>query len=340
MKFRGTNPAPKTNPVFLSWAVVLVGVFLIWSQLCASAQAQAYSTGGRGEKILIIFHAGSLSIPFKEIAKGFVARYPGVKVVREAAGSRTCARKIVDLDRPCDVMASADYTVIENLLIPDYASWNISFATNEMAIMYRPDSKYAGQINGRNWYHILLRKGVEYGHSDPNSDPCGYRTLLVWQLAEKYYHAPGLYEKLRSGCPPRNVRPKETDLIALLEAGEIDYLFIYRSVCMQHNMPFVNLPEQINLGSSKYAGLYKQAHVKITGKSPSSFIEKRGKPMIYGITIPKNAPHRTLAVKFVAFLLSKEGREIMRRNGQPPLGVPQVTGDVSRIPAALKSLLR
>jgi len=291
-----------------------------------------------GEK-LIIFHAGSLSIPFREMAKAFEGRYPGVEVIREAAGSRTCARKISDLGRPADIMASADYTVIENLLIPKYAAWNISFATNEMAIMYRPDSKYAKEINGQNWYRILLRKDVEYGHSDPNSDPCGYRSQLVWQLAEKYYQVPGLYEKLKAGCPARNVRPKETDLIALLEAGELDYLFIYKSVAMQHHMPFVNLPVNINLASSEYAGFYNRASTKISGKTPGSFIVKKGKPMVYGITIPKNAPHRERAVQFISFLLGPEGREIMRRNGQEPLPVAKVTGDFNQLPEALKPFM-
>ncbi len=306
--------------------------------ICISLLVPPLSAEGR-EK-LIIFHAGSLSIPFKEMAKAFISRYPGVEVIREAAGSRTCARKITDLGRPCDVMASADYTVIENLLIPKYAAWNISFATNEMAIMYRPDSKYAKEINGQNWYRILLRKGVEYGHSDPNNDPCGYRTLLVWQLAEKYYQVPGLYNRLKAGCPLRNVRPKETDLIALLEAGQIDYLFIYKSVCLQHHTPFVKLPDHINLGCSRLADFYKQASIKISGKTPGSFIEKRGKPMIYGITIPKNSPNPDLAARFVAFVLGPEGRRIMEQNGQAPLQVPEATGNVVLLPPLLKSLVK
>lgn len=293
---------------------------------------------GESNNKIIIFHAGSLAIPFKEMAKDFTKLHPRVEVVREAAGSRTCARKITDLGLPCDVMASADYTVIQNLLIPKWASWNISFATNEMAIMYRPDSEYAKEINSKNWYRILLRKGVEYGHSDPNTDPCGYRSQLVWQLAEKYYHVPGLYEKLKARCPLRNVRPKETDLIALLEAGQLDYVFIYRSVCMQHKMPYVKLPDQINLGSSRFADFYKQASIKISGKKPGTFIEKTGKPMVYGITIPKNAPHHDLAVQFVAFVLGPKGRAIMKRNGQAPLAL--ATGDVSRLPAQLKQLVR
>ena len=292
-----------------------------------------------GEK-LIVFHAGSLSVPFLRAAAAFEKLNTGVTVEREAAGSRTCARKITDLNRPCDVMASADYTVIDNLLFPDHAQWDIQFATNEMAIMFRPDSPGADIINGKNWFSVLLKKGAEYGHSDPNSDPCGYRTMLCWQLAEKFYNRPELYDRLKKGCPQKNVRPKETDLIALLEAGEIDYLFIYRSVCIQHNMPYVSLPAQINLGSFAYADYYQQASVEISGKKPGTHIVKRGMPMVYGITVIKNAPHRAMAEKFIAFILGPAGREIMAQSGQQPLVPAVVTGNADELPVFLKEFLQ
>ena len=66
------------------------------------------------EKI-VVFHAGSLSVPFSQIEKKFEAKYPQYDVIREAAGSRACARKITVLHRKADVMASADYKVIDNL---------------------------------------------------------------------------------------------------------------------------------------------------------------------------------------------------------------------------------
>ncbi len=288
---------------------------------------------------LIIFHAGSLSIPFAEISRAFTKKYPRVQILREAAGSRTCARKITDLGKPCDIMASADYTVIDDLLIPDHADWNIAFASNEMAIMYRPDSQFSGEINSANWPEILLRKGVNYGHSDPNSDPCGYRTLLTWQLAEIFYDRPGLYQQLVAHCPPKNIRPKETDLIALMESGELDYLFIYRSICEQHHLPHVTLPDQINLKSSRYADFYKQAQVKISGKKPGEQIVKKGKPMVYGITICKKAPNREAAIAFVSFLISPAGRAIMAANGQPPLWPVRISGDDTKLPAELQQIL-
>jgi len=312
--------------------VLLLGfVFVCFIAFPSSAQ-------NRGK--VIIFHAGSLSIPFKQIAEAFNKKYPNVQVLREAAGSRICARKITDLKRRCDIMASADYSVIDTLLIPNYASWDIHFATNEMAIMYRPNSKYANEINSKNWYDILLKKGVEYGHSDPNADPAGYRSQLVWQLAEKYYKVPGLYKKLIAGCPLQNIRPKETDLIPLVEAGQLDYLFIYKSVCEQHHMPFVALPAQINLGSPAYADFYKQAMIRISGKKPGTFIEKKGAPMVYGITIPGNAPNKEWAIKFLAFVLGPQGRNIMEKNGQHAIYPVKLSGDSDQLPPAIKQLVK
>jgi molybdate/tungstate transport system substrate-binding protein len=319
---------------FLGKSVLVVLASLVWVAFLGLPSLAE----NQGE--VIIFHAGSLSIPLKQMAEAFNKQYPNVKVLREAGGSRICARKITDLKKPCDIMASADYSVIDTLLIPKYASWDIHFATNQMAIMYRPDSKYAKEINGNNWYKILLRKGVQYGHSDPNADPCGYRSLLVWQLAEKHYKDPGLYKKLLDHCPPQNIRPKETDLIALLEAGQLDYVFIYKSVCEQHHMPFVALPDQINLGSPAYADFYKQATLKISGKKPGTFVEKKGAPMIYGLTIPNDAPHRAWAIKFLAFTLGPQGRAIMEKNGQQAIYPAKVSGDAGKLPAELKQFVK
>ncbi len=101
---------------------------------------------------------------------------PGTRIYLESAGSLVCARKVTELKKPCDILASADYFVINELLIPDYASWSIRFATNEIVIAIRKKSKYSKEINSENWMEILQRKDVIYSRSDPDSDPCGYRT--------------------------------------------------------------------------------------------------------------------------------------------------------------------
>ncbi|MBU2647327.1 tungstate ABC transporter substrate-binding protein WtpA [bacterium] len=284
---------------------------------------------------LTIFHAGSLSVPLKEISKAFNKIYPDVNILREAAGSRSCARKITDLKRPADIMASADYTVIDKLLIPEHASWNIKFASNEMTIVYHHGSRESAHITSDNWYEVLMKPTVAFGRSDPNADPCGYRAVLTMQLAEKYYGKQGLSAAMLEK-DQRFIRPKETDLLALLESGTIDYIFLYRSVAQQHGLDYVLLPDQVNLKNSTLKSYYKSASVKISGKKPGTFITKTGAPMVYGVTIPKSAPNPDAALAFVKFLLTEDqGMAIMKQMGQPSV-VPAMSETYRAIPAELK----
>jgi len=296
------------------------------------------STFSKSDKAnkLIIFHAGSLSVPFKEISQEFEKKYPGVTVELEAAGSRACARKIIDLNKPCDIMASADYAVIDNLLIPNYAKWNLKFATNEMAIVYNENSKRSAEITVNNWMDILLYPKIEYGRSDPDADPCGYRTILCTGLAEKYYHRPGLSDSILNK-DNNQIRPKEVDLLALLETQVIDYIFIYRSVAEQHGLKYLILPDSINLNNPKLSELYKSVTVKVSGKKPGETITLKGEPMVYGITQITNAPHPDLAQKFLEFFfVDSIGIKIMEKNGQSSV-FPAQTTTFSFLPEYLNS---
>ena len=167
----------------LGTSIVLTMV-LIAVTGCSSTQPAPEQGDLEGK--LIIFHAGSLAVPVERLAEAFRAKYPNVTFETESAGSRTTARKVSELEREADLVMSADYTVIDNLLIPEFADWNVRFARNTMVIAYTDQSQYADEINAVNWYEVLTREGVIYGHSEPDADPCGYRTLLVWQQAEAH----------------------------------------------------------------------------------------------------------------------------------------------------------
>ncbi|RLD58517.1 MAG: tungstate ABC transporter substrate-binding protein WtpA [Bacteroidetes bacterium] len=317
--------------------ILLIALFCAFLISCNNKQAETQADGLSGD--LIIFHAGSLSVPFKEISSAFKKEYPGVNILLEAAGSRTCARKITDLEKDCDIMASADYSVIDQLLIPDYASWNIKFASNEMAIVYTEKSKFHEKINQDNWIDILLNEEVIYGRSDPDSDPCGYRAVLTMKLAEKHYERPGLADSLKAKNK-NYIRPKETDLLGLLESGNIDYIFLYRSVAKQHGLKHLLLPDEINLKNPELISLYNTAKVEISGKKPGEKITKQGEPMVYGITIINNAPNKEAALKFVEFLLKKDyGMKIMEKNGQPSI-VPTKCENYGAVPLELKEFVK
>ena len=309
--------------VWLSWGFICVGLLF-------------------AKENIVVFHAGSLAVPFSEIEKAFEEKYPQYDVQREVSGSRKAARKISDIGRKADVIASADYKVIDNLLIPKNAKFNVQFATNEMAIAYTEKSKFTDEINAENWTEIVLRNGVKIGHSNPNTDPCGYRSILVTKLAEQYYEKPDFFKDLlgykemyKVGDEEKKkvvVRPKETDLLALLQVHALDYLYIYKSVAQQHGLKYITLPKEISLKDGEFDRLYRSVSFNISGKKPGESIRKKGAAMVYGITIPQNdrSPVNAKgAVAFVNFVLSKEGSEIIEKNGQGVLSPAVITGDSS-----------
>lgn len=307
-----------------AWAYGLLAV-------CVAAGAFAQELSGD----LAIFHAGSLSVPVKEMAAAFQKIHPGVRILAEAAGSRDCARKITDLGRPCDVMASADYAVIDTMLVPKFADWSIKFAGNEMVIAYTDASRGAAEISPGNWPELLMREDISFGRSDPNADPCGYRTVLTAKLAEKHYRIPGFVERFLKK-DTRFIRPKETDLLALLETHTIDYMFIYRSVAEQHGLKWLPLPDDVNLKKADLADAYKSVSVEITGSKPGEKTTQVGEAMVYGVTIPKNAPNPEAALAFVTFLLERDkGLAIMEKNGQPGV-VPSSSSTYDQLPESLK----
>ena len=173
-----------------------------------------------------------------------------------------------------------------------------------------------------------------WGHSDPNLDPCGYRSLMVLQLAEKYYNKPGLYDRLIANRPKENIRPKSVELVSLLKTGNMDYAWEYLSVAVQHDLKYVVLPDKINLGNYQYDDFYKEAKVKVTGKKPGTWITRTGGSVTYGITMVKEAPNPAGALAFLEYVLSPDGGlKILKDMGQPPF-IP------CRVPTqAMKSIL-
>ena len=277
---------------------------------------------------LVVFNAGSLAKPFSDLLKAFKTKHPEVNPAQENSGSLETARKLTDLGKIPDVLGVADYGVIAKLLIPKYAGWYATFARNAMVLVYTDQSTAAGEITGQNWWQILLRPGIRAGHSNPALDPNGYRTLMAFQLAERFYHQPGLAARLDRAIPARYIRPKEADLIALVQAGELDYAWSYLSIARTTGLRHVDLPAEVALSDQRLADWYAQAPVRLPGPSAvgRDSLEFRAEPIVYALTIPRAAPHRRTAEAFVRFAFSPEGRAILEAAGFTLLPQPIAAG--------------
>lgn len=297
--------------------------------LAHPARAQEPATGP-----LVVFNAGSLAKPFSDLLRAFRARNPGVLPAQENSGSLEAARKLTDLGKIPDVIGVADYGVIPKLLIPAHAGWYATFARNAMVLIHTEQSTGAGEITGQNWWKVLLRPGIRGGRSDPALDPNGYRTLMVFQLAEKLYQQPGLADRLLRAFPPKYVRPKEADLTALVQAGELDYSWSYASIATTARLRYVDLPDEVDLSNPAMAERYAVARVRLPGTSRTGAdsVEFRGEPIVYALTIPKAAAHPGTAQAFVRFIFSPEGQSILKESGFTLLEKPMVAGPESPPP--------
>ena len=274
---------------------------------------------------LVVFNAGSLARPLRAALDTFAAR-EGVVAAQESAGSLESARKLTELGKIPDVIALADAEVFPRYLMPAHVDGYVEFARNRMVLAYTDRSRFAAEVGPDSWWRILLRAGVETGRSDPNLDPNGYRTLLVWQLAERHYGEPGLAARLEAAHPPRNVRPKEADLVGLLQAGELDYIWSYESMARALALPFVQLPNGIDLSPPDSAESYARAKITVRGARAGDSVTFVGSPIVYGFGVPREAPHPAVAERFARFLLSPEGRAILRREGLDALEAPVPQG--------------
>jgi molybdate/tungstate transport system substrate-binding protein len=277
---------------------------------------------------LVVFNAGSLAFPFRDLLAAFAREHPGVQPLQESTGSLEAARKLTELGKIPDVLAVADYGVIAKLLMPAHTTWYVTFASNAMVLAYGDRSTGAGEISGENWWRILLRPGVRWGNSNPALDPNGYRAHMVFQLAEAHYHQPGLARRLERAALPRYVRPNEAQLLALVQSGELDYAWSYRSLARTAGLRWVDLPPEVDLSDPARAEWYARAVVRLPGAKLASAdsLEFRGEPIVYAMTIPSGASHPGAARAFVRFVLSPMGQGILATTGFRLLPRPIITG--------------
>jgi len=122
----------------------------------------------------------------------------------------------------------------------------------------------------------------------------------------------------------------------------MDYAWEYLSVAVQHELKYILLPDEINLGNYQFDKFYSQAVVKVTGKQPGTFMVMKGGSVTYGITMIKDGPNREAAIAFLKYMLDPQGGlNILKEQGQPPFMPCRVPAGAMKasLPEPLKNLV-
>src|SRR5271165_2935281 len=287
-----------------------------------------------------VLYAGSLgNLMEMDVGPAF-SRVTGYKYQGEAKGSLLSANLIKERLRTPDVFISADPKVNQRLMGNENGNlvrWYATIFGNEMVLGYNPDSRFAAELkkvgtNDTRLYEILQENGFRLGRGDPELEPKGYRTLFLFNLAEKLYQQPGLAERILNN-PEQRIFPEE-QLVARLEAGQLDAGIFYRNEVAEHSLPFIGFPRELNLSDPDLDLQYGAA----TYVSPQG-TKYAGSAIVYSITIPENARNRDGAVALVSFILSQEGRKIVEKHALR-LIQPLVSGEVDAVPPTLQTALK
>jgi molybdate/tungstate transport system substrate-binding protein len=353
-------------------AIAAVSIILVTATLLSFFKPGDNTVTSTSEKVTLkVYCAGSLLFPIEKVATAFGKVHSNVDVEVEGHGSIQVIRQVTELGELVDVLMVADYSLIPimmyNTTMPEssqsFADWNIVFSGNSIVLAYANQSKYADEINQTNWYDILGRPDVSFGFPNPSLDALGYRVPIIIQLAELYYGNDKIFDNLIS----TNFNPKFTyfklsannyivtipdvqtpvgkkvylrassiQLIPLLESGIIDYCFLYLSNARQQGFKYVELPNEINLGSSAQQDFYEQVRLKFEHQRFASIgLDRNGSTIFYGLTIPKNAPQPQYAAEFVKFILNGEGKNVFDSNWHP-IYESSLTDNLQGLPEALR----
>jgi molybdate/tungstate transport system substrate-binding protein len=261
---------------------------------------------------LTVFHAAGLTPVIEDVRKD-CERELGIRLLTEGSGSQVACRKAADLGRRCDLLMLSDAGLVAELL-GGVCSWRLDFAVDEVVLAVGARAPHSAEAE-TDWPAVLSSPGVRLGRVDEKLGPIGYRTLQVWKLQERL-GAAGLHDRLLARCD--KVVDDVGRLTPLLRAGEIDYAFAYRSICIAHDVRYVRLDPRVNLGSPDAD--YSAAEVSYTDTVAGTRRTRtfRGEPAVWTLAIPDRNADAENAGKFVRWLLVEKG-DVLDRNGLRPL---------------------
>ena len=262
---------------------------------------------------LQVAYAGSMGSMMDGGVRPAIAKALGAEMQGRAQGSTGLANMIIAGSIRPDVFISVTPGPMRIVLKSGKAETGIPIARTEMVIAYSPKSQYAaalakaGQPSSKPWWQILETPGLRFGRTDPNTDPQGLNIIFMMQLAARYYHQPDLAGKiLGPQINPQQIF-QEPQVMARLQAGQLDASSAYKTQPAALGLPFISLPTEINLGSASMEHEYQQASVTLNGKP------HRPSPLVFYAAVLKDAPQPKLAERFVAWLQSPQAREILAR---------------------------
>ena len=300
-----------------NWAGALLGCACI----LAAAPAQAADA-------LRVAYAGSMGVVMDRFIGPAFAKANGVDYQGIGQGAYGLARQLQGRLLQADVFISITPGPIDILRDAGMIGAAVPVASTQMVISYSPKSRFVPEFEAaakgiRPWYEVLQIPGLRFGRTDGATDPQGQNIIFTMLLAQSYYGQPGLAERILGGYQNPQQIFTEPSLLSRLEAGQLDASSGYLSAARSHHLPFIRLPDEINLSNPEMAAKWYKA-VQFSIKLPGGKqVTLSTQPLVFYAAVLKNSKRPVLAEQFVQFLQGAEGQKMLTDNGySPPKGGP------------------
>ena len=315
------------------------------STITSSASSSIVSTSSP----LILYSADAYVAETASLATGFTIKTGISTVPPKGGGSLTLAREIAQ-GNPVSVFVSVSKSAVSSTYLNSTApGWAIGFAGDQMSIAYsnatrqNPASEKvitafqtASETNTTGawsaFYSNLTSGSVKVGISDPNADPAGFRGWLVLEAAGFVYAGGN-----QSHFTTRILQNKgnitgasAADLVAPLQAGQIQFLFIYRSAAVAQNLNYLQLPFSVNLGNPSFEKYYSQFTYKTEGGLEIAA------PIVLFVTVPKDATNPLGSLEFTSYIVQHSS--ILSSYGLTPFS-PAVLYNSTDVPQTIQNLI-
>jgi molybdate/tungstate transport system substrate-binding protein len=297
------------------------GALLIGAGIIVTSAAQAAD-------VIRVAYAGSMGVVMDRFIGPAFAKANSVEFQGIGQGAYALARQLEGRLLQADVFVSITPGPIDILRQAGMIGPAVPVASTQMVVAYSPKSRFVPDLEAaargqKKWYEVLQTSGLRFGRTDPATDPQGQNIVFTMLLAENYHKQPGLADRILGGYQNPQQIFTEPSLLSRLEAGQIDASSGYLSATRSHHLPYIELPDEINLSNpAMEAAWYKNVEFSITlpgGKVATLNTQ----PLVFYATVLKDSKQPALAQKFVEFLQSPEGKKLLEDNGySPPKGIP------------------
>lgn len=269
-----------------------------------------------------VAYAGSMGVVMDKFLGPAFATQQHVNYQGQGEGAYGLARLLASRKATADVFVSITPGPVEILQKAGLVDEAVPVASTRMVIAYNPKSPFAAAFAASNhpdattpWWQVLKEPGLKFGRSDARVDPQGQNIIFSLMLAEKFYKQPGLSNAVLGDVQNPAQVYGEGGLLTRLQAGQLDAASGYESATLSAKLPYVALPDEINLSNPAYAkSWYDTVSLNLTdSKGQPQTLSPQ--PLVFYAAVLKNAPDHKRGEAFVAFMQSREGQALFSQNG-------------------------